>query len=77
MALFLGSLRWAPTSDLYLVNLIKVGHAFPNVWEPDHTHWDAFEEQCFWEQCLRIAGVMKTALPPHMKHGVSFPFRRV
>lgn len=72
MALFLGSLRWTPTSDLYLVNLIKVGHAFPNVWEPDHIHWDAFEEQC-----LRITGVMKTTLPPHMKGGAGFPFRGV
>lgn len=37
-----GSMR--PTSDLYLVNQIKVGHTFSSVQKPDLTPWDAFEK---------------------------------
>lgn len=33
-----------PTSDLYPVNLIKVGHTFPSLQEPDLTPWDTFEK---------------------------------
>lgn len=38
----LGSMR--PTSDLYLVNLTRVGHTSPRVQEPDLTPYDAFEK---------------------------------